>query len=151
MVMFAVDELDTARERARRQGVREVFEVDLEDIAEVHLHPADMGGAIVALSRPEPPSSWRWGGPDWQRRTVPLRVTGATIGVPDPGAVEWGWQSVLGAPPASAGVRFVTDSANRGLLDIAVVGDGNGREPLSIGGVRIVFGEAEEGVHPQLA
>jgi hypothetical protein len=144
MVMFAVDELDAARERARRQGVREVFEVDLEDIAEVHLHPADIRGAIVALSRPQPLGSWRWGGPDWQQRSVPLLVAEATIGVADPVAVERRWQSVLGAPPASAGVRFVTDSAERGLVEIAVAGAGNRREALSIGGVRIVFNDTEE-------
>jgi hypothetical protein len=108
MVMFEVDQLDGARERARRQGVREVFELALEDIAEVHLHPADMRGAIVALSRPRPRGSWRWGGPDWQQRTAPLRVAGATIGVSDPAEVEARWETILNVPPASTGVRFVT-------------------------------------------
>jgi hypothetical protein len=144
MVMFAVDQLDAARERARRKRIREVFEVEFEDIAEVHLHPADMRGAIVALSRPQPPGSWRWGGPDWDQRSVPLRVAGATIGVADPVSVERRWQSVLGAPPASAGVRFVSDSADRGLLEIAIAAAGERREALSIGGVRIVFQDTKE-------
>src|SRR5436305_10139821 len=50
MVMFQVDSLPEARERAGALGVREVFEVALDDMAEVHLHPADMRGAIVSLS-----------------------------------------------------------------------------------------------------
>src|SRR5437763_3304913 len=62
MLMFQVEDLAAARERARAEGIREVFEVSREDMSEVHLHPAGMRGAIVSLSRPEPPESWRWGG-----------------------------------------------------------------------------------------
>src|SRR5437588_1233618 len=74
MLMFQVEDLAAARERARAEGIREVFEVSLEDMSEVHLHPADMRGAIVSLSRPEPPESWRWGGPGWQDRSARGRV-----------------------------------------------------------------------------
>src|SRR5947209_19192932 len=60
MLMFQMEELAGARQRARVEGVREVFEVSLDDIEEVHLHPEDMRGATVSLTRPEPPESWRW-------------------------------------------------------------------------------------------
>ena len=76
MLMFQVSDLDAARERARGQAVREVFEVSLEDVAEVHLHPSDMRGAIVALSATHPPESWRWGGPGWEARAAPGREIG---------------------------------------------------------------------------
>lgn len=65
MVMAQLDDLAGARMRAGGLGIREVFEVELDDIAEVHLHPADIGGAIVSLSEPRPPDSWRWAGPGW--------------------------------------------------------------------------------------
>jgi hypothetical protein len=84
MLMFEVDDLSAARARAGRRRVREVFEVELEDIAEVHLHPADMHGAIVALTAPRPPGSWRWGGPGWRERACPLSIHGATIATRDP-------------------------------------------------------------------
>lgn len=71
MAMFQVDEFGAARERTRKLGVREVFEVEFDDIAEVHLHPADIGGAIVSLSQPSPAPSWRWGGPDWLGEVSP--------------------------------------------------------------------------------
>ena len=63
MLMFQVESFDAARQRAREAGVREVLDISLDDIAEVHLHPGDMRGAIVSLSRPEPAEAWRWGGP----------------------------------------------------------------------------------------
>src|SRR5437588_3035998 len=44
MLMFQVEDLEPARERARALGVREVFAVSLEDVVEVHLHPGDMRG-----------------------------------------------------------------------------------------------------------
>jgi catechol 2,3-dioxygenase-like lactoylglutathione lyase family enzyme len=62
MAMLQVEDVATARERARRLGIREVFEVEFDDIAEAHLHPTEIGGAIVSISEPQPPSSWRWGG-----------------------------------------------------------------------------------------
>ena len=52
MLMFQVEDLDAARRRAHEAQVREVLAISLDDIAEVHLHPADMRGAIVSLSRP---------------------------------------------------------------------------------------------------
>ncbi|HVS28148.1 MAG TPA: VOC family protein [Solirubrobacteraceae bacterium] len=143
MLMFALDDFDAARGRVREAGVREVFEVTLDDIAEVHLHPADMNGAIVSLSKPQPPASWRWGGPDWERRSVPGRVTGATVAVSDPRAVAERWSGVLGAPAADTGVTFERDDAEPGMVEISVAADGV-RSPLEIGGVRFVFVDSEE-------
>jgi hypothetical protein len=137
MTMFQVDDLPAVRERVRSEGVREVFEVSLDDMAEVHLHPADMRGAIVSLSRPSPPSAWRWGGPDWDARSAPLQIAGATIAVADPEAVDARWEMVLGEPPASAGVRFVADPDERGLVEV-VLAEYDGA-PFVAGGVRFSF------------
>lgn len=117
MVMLQVDDLDGARERARAAGVREVFEVQLEDIAEVHLHPGDVRGAIVALSAPQPEASWRWGGPDWRERTVGGRIVGVSIGVADPDSVARRWADIAGGPVPEC--SFVHDEASPGLIEIA--------------------------------
>lgn len=138
MVMFQVDDLPAARARAAADGVREVFEVALDDIEEVHLHPADMQGAIVSLSAPAPPESWRWGGPEWSDRSAPMSVAGVTIAVPDPDSVAARWESVIGGLP---GVRFVSAEADRGPVEIVLTGRAG--PPLEIGGVRFVF-DAEE-------
>ena len=146
MLMFQVEDLEGARGRARGVGIREVFEVSLEDIAEVHLHPADMRGAIVSLSAPKPPESWRWGGPAWAERSSPLRVSGATVAVAEPDAVAARWGTVLGTEPSAAGIRFVADEGERGPVEVvlAVPAPAAGRDPFEIGGVRFVFESEQE-------
>jgi len=133
MLMFQVQDLPAARARAAARGVREVWEVELDDISEVHLHPADMAGAIVSLSAPRPAGSWRWGGPGWEQRSAPGAVAGVTVGVADPDAVAERWQDVIGGLP---GVQFVSDQSERGPVEIALERAGDGGEPVEIAGVR---------------
>jgi hypothetical protein len=142
MVMFQVENLAAARAHAHGAGVREVFEVTLEDIEEVHLHPSDMHGAIVSLSTPKPPGGWRWGGPDWEQRSAPLRVTGVTIAVSDPHTTELRWREIIGEVP---GLTFVRDDSNRGLVEVRVAGGTDGRETFTFGAVRFVFDSTEDG------
>jgi hypothetical protein len=123
MTMVQVPELAAARERASAAGVREVFAVTYEDIDEIHLHPADVGGAILSLSAATPPASWRWGGPDWQARASDLRVAGAKLAVADPAAAERRWTQLIGAPAAELGIDFTADAAEPGLVEIALAGD----------------------------
>ena len=146
MLMFQVEDLAGARERARAEGVREVFEVHLDDMEEVHLHPADMRAAIVSLSRPQPPESWRWGGPDWTRQRAPVRVTGATLSVATPVSVVARWQSVLDVELERIGIRAGADDLDRGLSEIVIGGMSRPTgDPLLIGGVRFVFEDESRG------
>ena len=69
MVIFDLEDLDGARSRALAMGVRVVWQLDLDDISGTHLHPKDMGGAIVSIDRSNPYGTWRWGGPAWTGRT----------------------------------------------------------------------------------
>ena len=158
MLMFQVDDLDTARGLAREAEVREVLDVSIDGMAEVHLHPADMRGAIVSLSRPEPPDSWRWGGPDWNQRSAPYRLTGATVTVTQPVTVVDRWQTVLGAELWQIGIRVGADEFERGLTEIFLAADDPDdapapQGPIVIGGVRFVFepkDALEERRHPSV-
>jgi hypothetical protein len=141
MTMFQVDDLAAARGRVKDLGVREVFEVELDDMQEVHLHPADMRGAIVSLSQPAPPGAWRWGGPDWAARSAPIELFGATVAVADREAVAARWETVLGSPLESAGVEVVSDQDDRGLIEIVIGGDHGA--PFELGGVRFSFNQEE--------
>ena len=100
MLMFQLDDVGPARERLDRLGVRVVFEIDLPDIKDLHLHPRDLPGAIVALDHCRPTESWRWGGPAWTEQapaeTGPGRFTGATLTAPDPAKVASTYAAVLG-------------------------------------------------------
>lgn len=138
MLMFQVDDLEAARERVRELAIREVFALELDDIAEVHLHPRDMRGAIVALGRPAPPSAWRWGGPGWEQRSVAGGLSGATISVREPPDAAERWGATLDTAVDEIGIRFVADDREAGLVELSLARNAihGSRE---VGGVRFAF------------
>jgi hypothetical protein len=103
MVMFELHDAVAARQRLDDEGVRVVWETVHDDIVDLHLHPKDVSGAIVALDITTPPGSWRWGGPEWTAQVPahgPGALTGVTVAVPDPVAVARRWAAVVGAAEA---------------------------------------------------
>ena len=141
MLMFQVDDLPAARERVTAVGVREVFEIDRDDISEVHLHPRDMRAAIVSLSQPRPAASWPWGGDGWPHRAIASRIAGATIAVTEPDRVAQRWREVIGDLP---GVGFEREDDDRGLTEVVIATENPRSEPLEIAGVRFVLVSTEE-------
>ena len=139
MLMFQVEDLGPRREAAAGLGIREVFEVSIDEMAEVHLHPADIRGAIVALSQPQPPPSWRWGGPDWEERNAARAISGATVEVPDAAVTAERWQTVLGQEPERLGLRLT--EGDRGLTEIVV---GGLETEFTLAGVRFAPDDYEE-------
>ena len=159
MALFDLEDLDGARARAARLGVRVVWQIDLPDIAGTHLHPADVPGAIVSLDRSEPYGTWRWGGPGWTGRIgsgAPGRLTSITVAVRDPSAAAARWAAVLGvlAPTEESPrlelddgeVRFVQvppDGVEQ-IAEIALAlpaGVRDGREVIDVGCARLVLAD----------
>jgi Glyoxalase-like domain len=111
MLLLQTDHL--AREQARFSalGVRSIWSAEFEDIVAMHLHPKDVGAAIVSVDEPRPASSWRWGGPQWRGdqvlpQTDQQRIRGITLGARDPQALATRWADVFGRPVP----RFQEDS-----------------------------------------
>jgi hypothetical protein len=163
MVILQSDDLDTDRARFSRLGVRVVWKLDLEDIRGTHLHPRDVGGAILSVDDADPPSSWRWAGPTWAssvRTDVVTGLAGVVVQTADPAAVAERWSEVLdqpvkdGAIPLDGGGRIVfvpdTDGRGDGVSAIEVSGDADelrrraaarGRldgDRILVGGVEVV-------------
>jgi len=133
MVIFDLVDLDGARRRAEELGVRVIWQIDLPDISGTHLHPRDVGGAIVSLDGSRPYGSWRWGGPDWTARIGtpgPGALRGITMAVTDPAATAARWGTLLGVQPSGgvqpmlaldgSEVRFAASSgeADEGLVEV---------------------------------
>jgi hypothetical protein len=96
MALYEVDDLDTREAALAEAGVRIVWRGDLPDIRGRHLHPSDVGGAIVSIDEPVPNGAWRWGGPDWvahHDNTVVTAVAGVVIGAIDPAAMRARWRA----------------------------------------------------------
>ncbi len=112
MVMFEVDDLDGRMAELAAGGVRTVWSGDLGGIRGRHLHPADIGGAIVSLDEPQPQGSWYWAGPDWTAHVdnaVVTAIAGYTIAVDDPKTVGTRWSHFA----LQHGVRFIDGSASQ--------------------------------------
>jgi hypothetical protein len=141
MVILQVDELAAERKRLGELGVRVVWETTLEHggdptspaAATLHLHPRDVGGAIVSLDAMDPPAAWRWAGPDWHshvRTGVVRGLSGARLAAPDWRGLARRWAEVLGRPLAGddalplAGGRLdfaaPEDPAREGLVRVAL-------------------------------
>ena len=95
MAIFEVESLAAARAHVDAQGIRRVWNADFDSIAASHLHPADVGAAILSLDQPEPPGSWTWAGPDWQDRSRPGGLTGARFEAPEPTILATKWARAL--------------------------------------------------------
>ena len=98
MLMFEVDDVHAARGRLQTLGVRVVWEVALPGVVDLHLHPKDTGGALLALDAVDPPGSWPWGGSGW-RRDHAGGLSGVTVAVGDPEQVCRRWAQVLDVEP----------------------------------------------------
>jgi hypothetical protein len=98
MCMFELADVDAVRRRIAECGVRVVHDTTNDDIVDLHLHPRDVPGAIVALDVTDPVGSWRWAGPDWSPATATpgIGLRGLTVAVRDPEATAALWARLLG-------------------------------------------------------
>jgi len=120
MLILQTDDFDRERARVRALGVRTVWEKELPDIRAMHLHPKDIGGAIVSIDQPVPAGSWRWGGPAWKvagGARGRQRVVGVTLESPDPSAMAMRWSQVLGLDRARAEESEAALPLHQGRLD----------------------------------
>jgi len=150
MVIVQVDDIAAHRARATDLGIRIVHEATSRGIEGTHLHPADVGGAILSIDRADPPETWGWAGPDWAyhgNSSVVSDMVGAELQADDPAAMARRWASVLDRPVGAghaidlddATIHFVTatDGRGDGLAAIHLMAADRGRagETLEIGGV----------------
>ncbi|MFZ0043603.1 MAG: VOC family protein [Solirubrobacteraceae bacterium] len=147
MLIFQIDDLASARERARALAIRTVWSADLDDICASHLHPADLGGTIVSIDRPMPAESWRWGGPDWighGGKGAPGRLVGATVRVPAPDSTAARWGEVLGLELHGTTLhcdydqQVAFEQGVEGLSEITVELPGGPAAPVTFGAARVV-------------
>jgi hypothetical protein len=129
MVMFEVDDLDQRMAALATAGIRTVWSGDYPMIRGRHLHPADIGGAIVSLDQTDPPGSWLWGGPTWAPHTdnsVVTGIAGYTIAADDPAAVTTRW-SLLGLLQS---VRFIGGATSE--IELTATDRGNVGHTIAI-------------------
>ncbi len=128
MAIFQCDDLAAARARITGLGVRIADQFDGDGVAFTHLHPRDLGGAIVSVDAMVPTERWEWGGPHWQdhvRTEVACEIVGAELQGDDPAAMAARWAGALGleAKAVEGGWRIETEG---GELRFVTATDGRG-------------------------
>ncbi len=125
MVILQVADMAEARARVQAAGARIVDQADLDGVAMTHIHPKDVGGAILSLDYMDPWERWEWGGPHWRenaRTDSSVAIVGAELQSHDPAAMSARWAEVLGRPAGAGGrialeegeIRFEPDRDGRG-------------------------------------
>lgn len=130
MVILQVEDIAEARDRIAAAGARVVEQADLDGgtVAMSHVHPKDIGGAILSVDYMSPFERWQWGGPVWRenvRTDVSTGIVGAELQGDDPAAMAGRWAEVLGlkAEPMDRSWRIGLDS---GELRFVTAEDGRG-------------------------
>jgi hypothetical protein len=145
MVLVQTEDSDLDRRRAAALGVRVAWSVDLDDIRGTHLHPRDLGGALLSLDSAVPAASWRWAGPNWQR-TAGAGSDAAIVGVEmqcaQPDAVARRWASLLDRSVETAPDGTDRITLDRGTLRFAAGSPGTD-------GVTTLDIAAGRGTHPR--
>jgi hypothetical protein len=128
MVILQVDDLAQALIRVKSASARIADQMDKDGAAFTHIHPKDIGGAILSLDRMIPAERWQWGGPHWQSHVctdTAVKLAGAELQAKDPATMAARWAQVLGRAAAEdAGlwrirlddgeIRFTVESDGRG-------------------------------------
>ncbi|MGI8926697.1 MAG: VOC family protein [Tepidiformaceae bacterium] len=128
MVILQSDDLEADRRRVAELGIRVVEQIDLPNAHGTHLHPRDLGGAILSLDAMEPAAAWEWAGPAWRdhvRIGTTSAITAADIQSADPRPLAERWAKVL-----ACAARETPDGAeiqlDGGLIRFVAATDGRG-------------------------
>ena len=100
MALFQVDDFDQFQKKLEQDGIRRVWNVERPEVSACHVHPKDIGGAIVSFDEMRPAEEWVWGGPDWrhnQARHAAL-IRGCVLTSPHPHELARRWADILGVP-----------------------------------------------------
>ena len=99
MVIIQVDDFDKSKSLVHDNEIEIVWDTDLPEAKAIHLHPKQMGGAIVSLDWMNPKESWKWAGPEWNKYiTDDIKgIDGVEIQANNPEEMFNRWKDILDA------------------------------------------------------
>lgn len=162
MVLVQTDDLDAERARVTAAGFRIVHDGGVTQPATasgeagatihgIHLHPKDVGGAILSIDQADPPTSWGWAGYDWEyhsRTEVVSDLVAVDVQAAEPADLAQRWGRALDRTVGSdnrivlddAEIRFVADADGRGdglaAADLVATDRARAGETIELGGFR---------------
>ena len=71
MVIVQTDDLTSEKARVEGEGINIVWNANREEegihAQAIHLHPRDVGGAILSIDSMTPPNAWLWASSSWEK------------------------------------------------------------------------------------
>ena len=126
MIIIQVDDFEISKGLVEKKNIGVVWETDLPEAKAMHLHPKQMGGAILSLDWMNPKESWKWAGPEWTSHiSGPVSgVDGVEIQSSNPDEMFKDWLEVLGSTKSdpdkriifldNTWLKFISDTDGRG-------------------------------------
>jgi len=119
--MVIVDSVDLEKERKRLENAK----LDIvwyenrrsNDIhgQSLHLHPKQVGGAILSIDNMNPLSSWLWAGREWEKdinKSLVSHLSGVNICSPNPDRLLSNWETALGKKRSIGGNSIELEGSN---------------------------------------
>jgi len=138
MAIFQTEDAEAEKKRMTDLGVNIVWESNYDEAKGLHLHPRDVGGAIISLDVMNPVESWKWGGPDWEENTrtdVTTKIVGVEVQSSDATKLAKRWADVLNssAEPDGSGFRIALDNGTYACIVPARDDRGDGISGVYLG------------------
>lgn len=127
MVLVQVDDIEKYRQLTDSLSIRQVWQIDRDQVKAFHVHPRDMGAAIVSFDQMIPKESWAWAGPGWQgRRAVNVSAISAVdIQGAEPESLARKWSKALDRSARTVPGGFVIE-LDEGQVNFHEATDGRG-------------------------
>ena len=119
--MVIVDALDLDKERKRLETVEldivwhENRKTDGIHGQSLHLHPKQVGGAILSIDNMKPASSWLWAGREWEKdinKSLVSHLSGVNICSSNPDRLLSNWEKALGKKRSIVGNSIELEGSN---------------------------------------
>lgn len=138
MVLLETADLDADVIRTAGLGVRTAWSIDLPDIRARHLHPRDVGGAILSLDQPEVAGEWRWAGPTWRAAPTPpgAELVAVELQSEDPRRLAARWAAITAHPVTTDADGHLSIALDRSALRFVPAVDGRGE---GLGGIDVAL------------
>ena len=119
--MVIVDSVDLEKERKRLENDRmnivwyENRKFESIHGQSLHLHPKQVGGAILSIDNMNPLSSWLWAGREWEKdinKSLVSHLSGVNICSPNPDRLLSNWETALGKKRSIGGNSIELEGSN---------------------------------------
>lgn len=121
MVLIQVDNFAQLSARLEAENMRTIWQVNRPEVSACHVHPKDIGGAIVSFDKMSPAADWLWAGPNWreQRATSVSTLLGCELQHPQPLELANRWAAAMDLTPVPSDDKVQLQFADGSFIDFA--------------------------------